>query len=241
MDFGKLIAHRGVHNNIIPENSMAAFSLAIKRGLAIELDVRLTADKKLVVFHDKDLTRMCGVEGNISHFTYVQLCCFTLGNTKERIPLLSDVLKLVSGKVFLLIEIKEDCPLIDTEKRLSHLMKDYDGEWAVQSFNPLSILWFRLFDSNVCRGVLTSKFKPFKSLKHMLRYLCSFPVVWNTIAKPDFISCDLRSITFKNIEESFKYGTQLFSWTAKGKELIEEALKFSDSVIFDISDLKDVC
>ncbi len=241
MDFGQLIAHRGLHNSSVPENSLKAFAHAIKKNLPIELDVRLTADKKLVVFHDKDLSRMCGVDGKLSHFTYEQLRCFTLGNSEEHIPLLSDVLKLVAGRVPLLIEIKEGCPLIETEKRLSRLMKSYKGEWAVQAFNPLSMLWFRLFDTNVVRGSLISQFKPFQSPLHILKYLCSFSVVWSNIAKPDFISCDLRSITFKQIEDSFKHGTKLYSWTANSKELIDEALKFSDSVIFELNDVKDVC
>ncbi len=234
MEFPRLIAHRGLHNDKIPENSVPAFIAAVKGGYGIELDVRFTADYKIVVFHDKTLERMCGIEGRVSDFTYEQLCCFTLKNTNQKIPLLSEVLKAVDGKASLLIEIKEDCPTLEMYKRLSKLMKNYNGIWAVQSFNPFAVLWFRLFSKETPRGMLISEFEATKDFKHFLRYLCSFPIVWKLIAAPDFINCDLRSISFKQIEQAFNAGCGLMSWTAKGKELIDEALKFSDNVIFDI-------
>lgn len=233
MDFPKLIAHRGLHSDAIPENSLAAFKAAAKSGYAIELDVRLTADCRLVVFHDEDLKRMCNVEGKISHFTYEQLCCFRLLDSDERIPLLSDVLKLVNGSVPLLIEVKNGESTFEIQKRLTRIMKGYKGKWAVQSFNPFTIMLFRLFAKDVKRGVLISQFLKEKDVNSIVRYLCSFPVVWKTLAKPDFISCDLRSISFTQIEQAFNAGADLFTWTAKGKELINEALKFSDSVIFE--------
>ena len=57
-----LYAHRGLHDNAseAPENSMAAFKKAVYAGYGIELDVHLTSDEKLVVFHDDDLSRICG-------------------------------------------------------------------------------------------------------------------------------------------------------------------------------------
>lgn len=234
MNFPKLIAHRGLHNEKIPENSIPAFIAAMKGGYGIELDVRFTSDYKIVVFHDKTLERMCAVEGKVSDFTYEQLCCFTLKETNQRIPLLSEVLRVVDGKAPLLIEIKEDCPSFEMYRRLSTLMKNYRGDWAVQSFNPLAVLWFRLFSKQTVRGMLISEFDAKKDIKHFLRYLCSFPAVWKTLAAPDFINCDLRSISFKQIEQAFNAGCELFCWTAKGKELIKEASKFSDSVIFDL-------
>lgn len=234
MNFTKLIAHRGLHNDKTPENSMASFVSAINAGYAIELDIRFTADYKIVVFHDRTLNRMCGIDEKVCDFTYEQLDFLRLGGTDEKIPLLSDVLKITDGKVPLLIEIKEDCPSYEMQRRLSKLMRGYKGEWAVQSFNPISILMFRLFSKETPRGILISKFKPYKDIRHILRNICSYPIVWQTLTKPVFISCDLRSISFEQIEQAFKVGCDLFSWTAKGKELIKEALKFSDSVIFEI-------
>ena len=69
----KLIAHRGVFNNIdIPENSIKAFSEAVKLGYAVEFDVQLTLDNVLVVFHDDNLLRMTGYDLDIQNTTYVE-------------------------------------------------------------------------------------------------------------------------------------------------------------------------
>ena len=59
----RYFAHRGLHGDGIPENSLAAFRRACEAGYGIELDVHLTADEKLVVFHDDTLSRMCGTDG----------------------------------------------------------------------------------------------------------------------------------------------------------------------------------
>ena len=66
-----LIAHRGIHNNIdIPENSLLAFKKALENNLSIELDIHITKDLKLVVFHDDNLNRMVGKNIFIENLTY---------------------------------------------------------------------------------------------------------------------------------------------------------------------------
>ncbi|MGN1296607.1 MAG: glycerophosphodiester phosphodiesterase family protein, partial [Candidatus Aphodocola sp.] len=103
-----LIAHRGYHNNKkgIPENSVLAFKKAIDNKYLIELDVRLTKDKKLVVFHDGNLKRVCGVNKRVKDLTYRELLKYNLFDTTLKVPLFSDVIKLVNGKVPILIETK---------------------------------------------------------------------------------------------------------------------------------------
>ena len=127
MDFGKYIAHRGLHSELVPENSLTAFRLAVEKCLSIELDVRLTKDCRIVVFHDNDLMRMCGIEGKVFDYTYEQLSAFKLKNSDEKIPLLSEVLKTVDGKVPLLIELKGGAPFGELESRVDHMMKKYKG------------------------------------------------------------------------------------------------------------------
>lgn len=157
MDFGKYIAHRGLHSELVPENSLTAFRLAVEKCLSIELDVRLTKDCRIVVFHDNDLMRMCGIEGKVFDYTYEQLSAFKLKNSDEKIPLLSEVLKIVDGKVPLLIELKGGAPFGELESRVDHMMKKYKGEFAVQSFNPFSVMWFRFHSPKVTRGQLSSQ------------------------------------------------------------------------------------
>lgn len=92
MEFPRYIAHRGLHGTGVPENSLAAFELAAQRGFAIELDVRFTADRKMVVFHDADARRMCGFDIKIADTSYADLKKLRLAESRERIPLLTEVL-----------------------------------------------------------------------------------------------------------------------------------------------------
>ena len=93
---GLMIAHRGIFDNKqIPENSLLSFSKAIQLNYPIELDVQLTKDKQLVVFHDLSLERMCGTEKFISDLTLQELRNYSLLSTDEKIPSLQEVLDLV--------------------------------------------------------------------------------------------------------------------------------------------------
>lgn len=233
MNFGKYIAHRGLHdiNEGVPENSLPAFKAACDKGLAIELDVRLTKDGRVVVIHDMSLYKSCGVDANVSDFTYNQLCAFNLENTNQKIPLLSQVLKLVNGKVPLLIEIKDGYGFGVLEKRTYKLLEKYKGEFAVQSFNPLSLLWFRLFAPDVKRGQLISKFKRKVTLQYFLRLVSASVIVWKLISKPDLIACDLRTVSLGTAFQAYDINADFITWTADSKELIETAAQFSKSVI----------
>lgn len=103
-----LFAHRGFFtpDQRIPENSMPAFLAAAENGYGIEMDIQLTKDNQVVVFHDHTLTRMCGIDLPVRELTYEELQKFPLAGTQERIPLFKDVLKAVHGRVPLLVEIK---------------------------------------------------------------------------------------------------------------------------------------
>lgn len=233
MDFTALIAHRGLHNDVFPENSMSAFKNAVFHGLAIELDIHLTKDCRLVVFHDNNLKRMTGIDALIEDFTYEQLTAFKIKDTDEKIPLLCDVLKEVAGRVPLVIEIKEGSPVGVLEKRLNSLMKGYKGEWCVMSFNPLRMGWFKKNAPEITRGMLISRHKKKLNFKFIKKYIASFGIVHNTIASPDFIAYDLRSITMEAMMEAFSNGCPLLGWTAKNEDTLTEALKFCMSVIFE--------
>lgn len=233
MNFGKYIAHRGLHGKGIPENSLPAFIRAAEKGFSAELDVRLTRDCKMVVFHDKTLNRMCGVDGNISDFTYEQLTAFSLGDSGEKIPLLADVLRAVDGRVPLLIEVKDGAPFGVLEKRLNSILKKYKGEYAVESFDPFSMLWFRIFSPRTPRGQLISTYKKVIDVEYILRKICSMPIVWRLISKPDFVAADLRSVSMESLFAAIDMDADFITWTADSDELIEAAEQFSKTVIFE--------
>ena len=72
----------------------------------LELDVQLTKDNQVVVTHDFHLRRNCNVQKEVNQCTYEELQRYPIFFSKERIPLLEDVLKVVDGKVPLIIELK---------------------------------------------------------------------------------------------------------------------------------------
>ena len=106
----KPFAHRGYFNKEdgIPENSIPAFERAVKSGFGIELDVHILKDGAIVVFHDDSLNRMTGVNKNLKDLTYDEIKDLKLNGTSFGIPLFIDVLKIVDGKVPILIELKYD-------------------------------------------------------------------------------------------------------------------------------------
>ncbi|HAM34899.1 MAG TPA: hypothetical protein DEB40_04860 [Elusimicrobia bacterium] len=108
----RLIAHRGA-SGLAPENTMAAFRLALELGSkAIELDVHQTADKELVILHDEDLRRVAARPEQIRDLSWQELCRFEAGGwfdprfRGEPVPRLEEVIDLVKGKAELHLELK---------------------------------------------------------------------------------------------------------------------------------------
>lgn len=129
-----LIAHRGLYNDEIKENTIEAYLNAIKQGYdGIELDIRLTKDNKIVCIHDKLINRTSNGKGNINNYTYKELLKYNFGSKKikSKIPLLETVINKISNKV-IIIEIKEEIYIKDIEKILE---KNKTNEYYLCSFN----------------------------------------------------------------------------------------------------------
>lgn len=219
-----LIAHRGIHNNLnVPENSIKSFKRAIDKNIPIELDIHLTRDDKLVVFHDDNLMRMTGTYKKIRNCNYDEINKLYLLNTEEKIPLLSDVLNLVCGKVLIDIEIKDDKRGNKTCKELVKLLDYYDGKFIIQSFYPKYIVWFRKYRPKYKRGLLITNAKGF------CYNIMDSKIVLNTI-KPNFIAYNKNIISCKKVQK-YRNNTFIISWTIKNKKDFKEAKKYSDSII----------
>ena len=107
------IAHRGLHDKkLIIENSLEAFENAMEHNLAIECDIVLSKDKEIIVFHDYDLKRMCGIDSNINELSINEIRKLKLLDTDCKIPSLDEMLHLVDGQTPILIEIKSGLSLI---------------------------------------------------------------------------------------------------------------------------------
>lgn len=184
-----LYAHRGLHTNDerIPENSLAAFRAAAKAGYGVELDVQLTADRQVVVFHDNDLKRMCGVDKRVDELTYDELKQLRLLDGDQSIPLLSEVLQVLDGAT-VLCEFKAMRTYTDVllcEIALP-LLDAYKGPVCIESFNPFMIRWFRLHAPAYIRGILAKKFEK-GEVAQVLRFPLS-SLFTNCLCRPDFIA-----------------------------------------------------
>ncbi len=153
---GRVIAHRGCFNFDVPENSMGAIQRACEKNYIIELDVHLTLDNEIVVFHDNNLKRLTGLDKEIRFCTKRELEKIYLNKTKYTIPTLRKVLEFVNGKVPLLIEVKDDSKVGKLERKLGELLDHYHGEFAIQSFRLSTIFWFRIYRPHYIRGFIVS-------------------------------------------------------------------------------------
>lgn len=223
-------AHRGLYNEVIPENSMGSFRNAIKYGYGIELDVQYTKDKKIVVFHDNELYRMTGYKGKVYDLTYLEINKLTLLNTNERIPLFKDVLNLINERVPLLVEIKKSKEYINLSEDVYNTLKDYKGKYAIQSFDPRVISWYKQHVDKVIRGQLSFNFRD--TCFKWYEKIALKDMIFNFYSKPDYICYGLRGINSLQIK-FLRKKKPIISWTIKNKNEMEFADKYSDNIIFE--------
>lgn len=209
---------------------MTAFKGAIKNRFPIELDVHLIKSGEVVVFHDDNLKRLCGIDKEIRDCAKAELDELYLNKTRERIPLLSDVLRLADGKVPLLIELKYDRPAGKLEKAVLDVLKNYKGKYALQSFNPFAIRYLKKAAPNTPRGQLASDFKKDQNISPIARGILR-DIRFFSISEPDFISYAFDSLPNKRVEKYRKQGTPVLGWTIRSIKDSQEALKYCDNII----------
>ena len=237
----KFYAHRGLFDNEsdAPENSLTAFGKAVDAGYGIEMDVQLTKDDKLVVFHDATLERMCSVEGNVWDYTLEELQQLRLAESKERIPTFEEVLNLVAGRVPLIVEYKLDRPLTKVCELANELLSQYKGDYCIESFHPFALMWFKKHRPDVLRGQLSGNLKEYaKTPKMKIFYTLVTYLLTNVLTRPDFIAYDHRYV--KNISRRVcKWlGALSVTYTVKSVERYEEVKNDFDLFIFDSCILK---
>ena len=156
----RYIAHRGLFDNErgYPENSLPAFERAVDYGYGIELDVQYTKDRELVVFYDDDLFRMCGVKRKVKDCTFEELQRYPLLKSGEPIPLFTDVLDIIDGKVPLIVEIKTADSWLETTEGTAKILDGYKGCCCVESFHPLVLAWLKKNRPETIRGQLSNHY-----------------------------------------------------------------------------------
>ena len=223
-------AHRGLHSRdrSVPENSLKAFDLAAEAGYGIELDVQLSKDGQVVVFHDDTLNRVCGIDARVDELNYAELRDLSLLDTEEKIPLFSDVLAVIRGRGPLIVELKNGRSNKELCEKTCEMLRKYNGEVCIESFNPMIVAWFRFHAKEFLRGLLsapkeeyegqTSKFTAFLLSRGMINFIC----------RPQFIAYKIGKRP-ASINLSLALGAMNVGWTSH--ETRNE--KGRDAVIFE--------
>ena len=213
----------------MPENSIAAFEHAVLQDYAIELDVRLTDDNVPIVFHDETLKRMTQADGYISNVSSSELKNYKLLTSAQTIPTLSEVLEVINGRVPLVIELKNHDKVGVMESKVNELLSDYKGEFAVTSFNPFSLEYFKNKSPGFLRGLIAMNFskeeQPSFIKRHMLNKL-----KYLSNAKPDFLC--FRASDLPN-RFATKSGLPILAWTVNSNGELEKILPHCNNIIFE--------
>ena len=229
------IAHRGLHNaqRGIPENSLLAFELAVEHKYAIELDVHLSRDGRVVVMHDNRLERMTGAKGKVTRKTYAELKKLKLSGTDQGVPLLEEVLRLVDGRVPVVVELKNfKFWNMKLEKATVEIMQSYSGKYAMKSFNPLTVRYLQKHHPEIVRGQLVPDFKKLK-IGGPCRWLLE-KILMSFVKRTelDFISCGIGYLQNEQIQR-WRKEKPVLGWTIRSEADLARAQKWCDNVIFE--------
>lgn len=229
-------AHRGLHGNGVPENSMEAFRLALEGGYGIELDVHLMKDGKLAVIHDASLKRTAGVDIKIEDLTADDLANYSLEGTDQTIPLFTEVLDLYAGKAPIIVELKaERGNHAALSEAVCDLMEDYEGAYCLESFDPRVTLWLKKNRPCKCRGQLGENYLRATKAKlpGILKFLLAHQFE-NFLVLPDFVAFRFsdRKLPGVWIARTL-WGVQGVTWTIKTQEDYDTAVKEGWLPIFE--------
>jgi len=213
------IAHRGLHNNKdIIENTIESFELAIKNNFSIEFDIVLSKDGEVMVFHDYDLNRLAGSNKLINNCTANELRNIKLLGTNSVISSIDEVLYKINGKVPILIEIKESFHP-DIEERLFEIIRSYEGEIAIQSFDKKSIIWFKNNAPFYKLGLVSNN--PELTVEEIRKIGVDFLAFNINILDSDIV---------KNLKD---HKFHILTWTVDTAEKYKKSQKLADNCIFE--------
>ena len=228
-------AHRGLHGNGVPENSMQAFRLAVEHGYGAELDVHLLSDGTLAVIHDSKLLRTTGAEGRVEDLTAEDLSSYHLEGTSETIPLFSDVLALFEGKAPLIIELKVEKNCDALCEAVAKMLDGYKGDYCVESFHPQVLNWFKKHRPDTVRGQLTENYFHSKDngMNPALKFILTHQLL-NFITSPDFVAYNCRDLDeISNTIARKLWKIQGVTWTLRTQEQYDEAVNSGWLPIFE--------
>jgi glycerophosphoryl diester phosphodiesterase len=221
------IAHRGLHdlNRQRWENTLSAFDAAAKAGFAIECDVHLTADGKAIIFHDEKLDRLTGQQGKIDALTAAQAKSLRVGGTNDHVPTLAEALRLIGGRVPIVIELKgipgRDDGLV---KAVADDLSGYDGLAAIMSFDHHLIRDFGKDAPGIPAGLTAEGLRDRELEAH-------FAMLAHGI---DFVSYNVHHLENRFVEfVRGRLGLPVISWTVRSLEDKATSDRYVDQITFE--------
>lgn len=230
---GTAFAHRGLHSKDIPENSLEAFDAACRAGYGIELDVQLSKDGTVIVFHDDTLVRMTGDPRRVDEADLSELKTLRLDG-KAQIPTFEEVLACVSGRTPLLVEIKNGKRNGELCKKTVALLRNYSGAYVVESFNPLILRWLKKNAPEIIRGQLVGPKRDYLTSNFSLWMAVVLSTLsLNFLARPDFVAYDV-SLNFAapRIQRAL-FRTPMAAWTVRDEETFRRCMEHGEMPIFE--------
>ena len=234
------IAHRALHDASqgIFENCRSAIIAAMGHGYAIEIDLQLSSDGRAMVFHDDMLNRLTDNSGNVSDYTAAELTQIKVGTGQDVIEPLEDILRVIDGKVPLLIELEDQSrQLSQTDGRLEQstidALSSYQGPVAVMSFNPHMIESMAKLTPDLPLGLTTGSFKDLtwgiaaERIAHLSQIADFDPTRYS------FVSHFALELASPRIQALKEQGTAIFTWTIRSPEAEAVARQTVDNITFE--------
>lgn len=232
------IAHRAYHDSASGriENTLSAVQAAIDHRFAIEVDLQLTADGAVVVFHDDTVDRLLEATGRVDAMSLATLKETPFKRGKDRVPTLAELLTLVAGKVPLVIELKSNW---DGNRRLEStvapILAAYDGPAVVMSFDPDSMAVMQWLLPEMPRGIVADRYTDLDEWgflpprqRFALRNLSAVPRVGAS-----FVSYDLNGLPAFAPSRVRANGMPVITWTVRTREQAERAKLYTDQITFE--------
>lgn len=222
-------AHRGLHGEGVPENSLAAFSGAVDRGLGIECDIQRSRDHAAMLMHDWELERLTGVTGPTAGYSAEELARIAFTDTEHKLARLDDLLELVDGRVPILIEVKSR-RRYDVEEScvaVRDALRGYAGDHAVMSFDPRVSRWFRKHSPETVQGLVMREDAVGMTQKAWQRHL----VLW--LARPEFIAYHVAALPNPMVSSLRAAGMPVLTWTVDSPQLLAHAHQQADAPIVE--------
>jgi glycerophosphoryl diester phosphodiesterase len=224
-----IVAHRGISAKI-PENTLAAFEHAAQTpGVdMIELDVRLSKDEEVIVLHDRTLQRTSTGNGQARNYSFKEIQQFDAGSwfhpsfSNQRIPSLSEVLKLVGNRLWIDIEIKSDWysrePLGLLEEKILNSVQvcEMNNRVLYSSFDHKLLANLKRLNPSVITGVLYNFHRDFSRLPSTL--------VDETGAS--VFVCAKRELTHRIVEDAHKHGIAVYVYTLNSITNVKKVLAY---------------